>query len=86
MDSISVFIFTTLEPYLKPLMKTATTGLMSASGEVIDSHDQYEVSLILIITLESVPIDFLKVFNNPGAVSLKLLRERKYILTEGIVV
>ncbi|KAL5523319.1 hypothetical protein ACEPAF_1586 [Sanghuangporus sanghuang] len=43
MDSISVFIFTTLEPYLKPLMKTATTGLMSASGEVIDSHDQYEV-------------------------------------------
>ncbi|EJC98232.1 Het-C-domain-containing protein [Fomitiporia mediterranea MF3/22] len=43
MDSISVFIFTTLEPYLKPIMKTATTGLMSASGEVIDSHDQYEV-------------------------------------------
>ena len=25
-------------------MKTATTGLMAASGEVIDSHDQYEVS------------------------------------------
>ena len=42
-ENISVFIFTTLEPYLKPIMKTATTGLMSASKEVIDSHDQYEV-------------------------------------------
>ncbi|KAJ8076424.1 hypothetical protein PM082_000847 [Marasmius tenuissimus] len=43
MDSISVFVFTTLEPFLKPILKTATTGLASASGEVIDSHDQYEV-------------------------------------------
>lgn len=43
MDSISVFVFTTLEPFLKPLLKTATQGLMSASGEVIDTHDQYEV-------------------------------------------
>ncbi|KAL0581875.1 hypothetical protein V5O48_000104 [Marasmius crinis-equi] len=43
MDSISVFVFTTLEPFLKPILKTATTGLQSASGEVIDSHDQYEV-------------------------------------------
>ncbi|CAL1699350.1 unnamed protein product [Somion occarium] len=43
MDSISVFVFTTLEPFLKPIMKQATTGLMAASGEVIDSHDQYEV-------------------------------------------
>ena len=25
-------------------MKTATAGLMAASGEVIDNHDQYEVS------------------------------------------
>jgi hypothetical protein len=32
------------QPILKPLMKTATTGLMAASGEVIDNHDQYEVS------------------------------------------
>lgn len=24
-------------------MKTATAGLQAASGEVIDSHDQYEV-------------------------------------------
>jgi hypothetical protein len=38
-----VFVFTTLEPFLKPIMKTATAGLSSASGEVIDSHDQYEV-------------------------------------------
>ncbi|KAH9899296.1 heterokaryon incompatibility protein Het-C-domain-containing protein [Cubamyces lactineus] len=43
MDSISVFIYTTLEPFLKPIMKQATTGLMAASGEVINTHDQYEV-------------------------------------------
>jgi hypothetical protein len=43
MDSISVFVFTTLEPYLKPVLKSATSGLSSASSEVIDSHDQYEV-------------------------------------------
>jgi hypothetical protein len=38
-----VFVFTTLEPFLKPIMKTATAGLSSASGEVINNHDQYEV-------------------------------------------
>ncbi|TFK38110.1 heterokaryon incompatibility protein Het-C-domain-containing protein [Crucibulum laeve] len=43
MDSISVFVFTTLEPFLKPILKTATSGLQTVSGEVIDSHDQYEV-------------------------------------------
>ncbi|RPD61288.1 Het-C-domain-containing protein [Lentinus tigrinus ALCF2SS1-6] len=43
MDSISVFVFTTLEPFLKPLMKQATSGLQLASGEVINSQDQYEV-------------------------------------------
>ncbi|KAI0322897.1 heterokaryon incompatibility protein Het-C-domain-containing protein [Amylostereum chailletii] len=42
-DSISVFVFTTLEPYLKPLLKTASSQLMTASEEVINSHDQYEV-------------------------------------------
>ncbi|KAH8829036.1 heterokaryon incompatibility protein HET-C [Flagelloscypha sp. PMI_526] len=42
-DGISVFVFSTLEPYIKPLIQTATTGLSAASGEVIDSHDQYEV-------------------------------------------
>lgn len=38
-----MFVFTTLEPFLKPIMKTATAGLSSASGEVINNHDQYEV-------------------------------------------
>ncbi|KAF8965033.1 heterokaryon incompatibility protein Het-C-domain-containing protein [Flammula alnicola] len=43
MDSISVFVFTTLEPFLKPILKNATAGLQLVSGEVIDNHDQYEV-------------------------------------------
>ncbi|KAJ3735714.1 heterokaryon incompatibility protein Het-C-domain-containing protein [Lentinula guzmanii] len=43
MDSVSVFVFTTLEPFVKPLLKTATSGLQSVSGEVIDNQDQYEV-------------------------------------------
>ncbi|KAJ7158220.1 heterokaryon incompatibility protein Het-C-domain-containing protein [Mycena crocata] len=43
MDGISVFVFTTLEPFLKPLLKTATTSLASVAGDVIDNHDQYEV-------------------------------------------
>ncbi|TFY67108.1 hypothetical protein EVJ58_g1851 [Rhodofomes roseus] len=42
-DSLSVFVFTTLEPFLKPIMKQATAGLSAASGEVIDKQDQYEV-------------------------------------------
>ncbi|TFK19444.1 Het-C-domain-containing protein [Coprinopsis marcescibilis] len=42
-ESISVFVFTTIEPFLKPLLKSATSGLHSASQEVIDKHDQYEV-------------------------------------------
>lgn len=41
--SSPVFVFTTLEPFLKPILKTATAGLSSASGEVINTHDQYEV-------------------------------------------
>ncbi|KAJ3775032.1 heterokaryon incompatibility protein Het-C-domain-containing protein [Lentinula raphanica] len=43
MDSVSVFVFTTLEPFVKPLLQTATSGLQSVSGEVIDNQDQYEV-------------------------------------------
>lgn len=43
MDGISVFIFTTLEPFMKPLLQGATTSLNSISAEVIDKHDQYEV-------------------------------------------
>ncbi|KAF9022321.1 Het-C-domain-containing protein [Hymenopellis radicata] len=43
MEAISVFVFSTLEPLLKPILQTATTGLSTASAEVIDNHDQYEV-------------------------------------------
>ncbi|KDQ58757.1 hypothetical protein JAAARDRAFT_128374 [Jaapia argillacea MUCL 33604] len=43
MESIQVFVFTVLEPFLKPIMKVATEGLQSASGEVINNVDQYEV-------------------------------------------
>ncbi|KAH9941705.1 heterokaryon incompatibility protein HET-C [Epithele typhae] len=43
MDSISVFVFTTLEPILRPILKQATSGLSQASGEVINSADQFEV-------------------------------------------
>ncbi|EAU89396.1 heterokaryon incompatibility protein HET-C [Coprinopsis cinerea okayama7 len=42
-DSISVFVFTTIEPFLKPILKTATEGLHTVSAEVVDKHDQYEV-------------------------------------------
>ncbi|KAF5381282.1 hypothetical protein D9615_008357 [Tricholomella constricta] len=42
-DSISVFVFTTIEPFLKPILKTTTAGLSEISGQVINSHDQYEV-------------------------------------------
>ena len=34
-------------------MKQATTGLMAASGEVINTHDQYEVGLL--VHLQFVP-------------------------------
>ncbi|RDB30692.1 hypothetical protein Hypma_005902 [Hypsizygus marmoreus] len=43
MDSISVFVFTTIEPFLKPILKTTTVGLEGLSAAAIDSHDQYEV-------------------------------------------
>ena len=42
-NSISVFVITTLEPFVKPLIGTATTTLGQTSQAVIDSHDQYEV-------------------------------------------
>ena len=45
MDGLKLVI---VKPLLKPLMKSATTGLMAASGEVIDSHDQYEVSCAVV--------------------------------------
>lgn len=42
-NSVSVFIITTLEPFVKPLLGTATSALGESSQAVIDSHDQYEV-------------------------------------------
>ncbi|WRT66987.1 uncharacterized protein IL334_003953 [Kwoniella shivajii] len=42
-NSVSVFIITTLEPFVKPLVGTATSALGQTSQAVIDSHDQYEV-------------------------------------------
>ncbi|KAG8745998.1 hypothetical protein FRC10_006337 [Ceratobasidium sp. 414] len=42
-DNLAVFIFTTLEPIMKPILQSATTALQTGSAEVIDSHDQYEV-------------------------------------------
>lgn len=42
-DNLTVYIFEMLEPYLKPLMKTATTQLAASSSEVINKLDQYEV-------------------------------------------
>ena len=38
-----VFVFTTIEPFMKPILQSATGGLHSVSAEVIDKHDQYEV-------------------------------------------
>ncbi|WVN85209.1 uncharacterized protein L203_100354 [Cryptococcus depauperatus CBS 7841] len=42
-NSVSVFIITTLEPFVKPLLGTATEALGQSSQAIIDSHDQYEV-------------------------------------------
>ncbi|KAM6503457.1 Heterokaryon incompatibility protein Het-C domain containing protein [Amanita muscaria] len=42
-DTISVFVLTTIEPFVKPLLKTATQGLSAASAEVISNGDQYQV-------------------------------------------
>jgi hypothetical protein len=32
-----------VEPFMKPILQSATTALQSGSAEVINSHDQYEV-------------------------------------------
>ncbi|KAJ1311238.1 hypothetical protein OPQ81_009738 [Rhizoctonia solani] len=42
-DNLAVFIYTTLEPFMKPILQSATTALQTGSAEVINSHDQYEV-------------------------------------------
>ncbi|KAL1411226.1 hypothetical protein Q8F55_002177 [Vanrija albida] len=42
-NSVSVFVITTMEPFVKPLIGNATNALQTSSQAVIDSHDQYEV-------------------------------------------
>lgn len=42
-NSVSVFVLTTIEPFVKPMLGTATDALHTSSAAVIDSHDQYEV-------------------------------------------
>jgi Heterokaryon incompatibility protein Het-C len=90
MDSIAVFVYTTLEvgsiyhtiedvweaiadfliqPFLKPLLQTASTGLATSSAEVIDTHDQYEVCFLSLQSTFDADFLFFEVFNNPRAVS-----------------
>ena len=42
-SDVDVYSFADFQPFLKPIMQTATSGLQLASGEVINTHDQYEV-------------------------------------------
>ncbi|ORY92909.1 heterokaryon incompatibility Het-C [Leucosporidium creatinivorum] len=42
-DSINRFVFTTLEPLMKPIMTQATGALQEGSSAVISNNDQYEV-------------------------------------------
>ncbi|KAG8896898.1 hypothetical protein FRB99_008583, partial [Tulasnella sp. 403] len=42
-ESIQVFVLTTIEPFVRPLIEAATGHLMENSAAVINSHDQYEV-------------------------------------------
>lgn len=40
-DSINRFVFTTLEPLMKPIMTQATGALQQGSAEVINNNDQF---------------------------------------------
>ncbi|KAG0142536.1 hypothetical protein CROQUDRAFT_662406 [Cronartium quercuum f. sp. fusiforme G11] len=42
-NAVNKFVFTTLEPYLKPIMLSATGTLQNGSAAVINKQDQYEV-------------------------------------------
>jgi hypothetical protein len=42
-NSLSVFVFTLIEPYVQPLIKQALGGLKMGSSQVINQEDQYEV-------------------------------------------
>lgn len=37
-------VYTTLEPFLTPILQQSTTALQEGSAAVIDTADQYEVS------------------------------------------
>ena len=41
--ALCVLLMCSPQPFLKPIMKQATSGLALASGEVINTHDQFEV-------------------------------------------
>lgn len=52
-------------------MRTATNGLMAASGEVINTHDQYEASYFSAIrSIWNSHVLTQQVFNDPLAVSV----------------
>lgn len=42
-NSVSVFVFTLLEPYIQPVIKSALSGLQLSSSQVINQEDQFEV-------------------------------------------
>lgn len=42
-NSVSVFVYTLLEPYVQPIVKQALGGLQASSQQVINNEDQFEV-------------------------------------------
>ena len=73
----------TFQPILQPLMRLASTSLQSASKEVLSTHDQFEVRLIFMFGdfkyLKTDRDGFLKVFDNPHAVSCSISWRKRTI-------
>lgn len=42
-DSVSTFVFVTIEPYIKPILQQATGVLQQGSAQVVNSQDQFRV-------------------------------------------
>lgn len=42
-DSVSTFVFVTIEPYIKPILQQATGVLQQGSASVVNSQDQFRV-------------------------------------------
>ncbi|EJU02156.1 Het-C-domain-containing protein [Dacryopinax primogenitus] len=42
-NTVSVFVLTSIEPLMKPILKQATAGLQMGSSELVNSVDQFEV-------------------------------------------